>query len=75
MKNLSISILFFSSFAMACSPKTYDSVEWQNSIVAVDDLIDDWFYPLRFYDYKSKIIIVFPTSRKIYNYVLKFQID
>ena len=60
---------------MACSPKTYDSVEWQNSIVAVDDLIDDWFYPLRFYDYKSKIIIVFPTSRKIYNYVLKFQID
>jgi hypothetical protein len=64
MKNLSISILFFSSFAMACSPKTYDSVEWQNSIVAVDDLIDDWFYPLRFYDYKSKKIAMIPNDFK-----------
>jgi hypothetical protein len=55
MKNLSISILLFSILALACSPKTYDSVEWQNSSVAVDGVIDDWANPLRFYDNKSKI--------------------
>jgi hypothetical protein len=55
MKTLSISVLLVSILAIACSTKTYDSLEWQSTQVGIDGIIDDWSNPLRFYDYKSKI--------------------
>jgi hypothetical protein len=55
MKNLIVSILLISILAIACSPKTYDSLEWQGTEIGIDGLINDWSNPLRFYDYKSKI--------------------
>ncbi len=91
MKNLTVSILFMSILAIGCSPKTYDSLEWQGTDVGIDGIINDWSNPLRFYDYKSKInysisndqkniflcikISDRPTQMKILRAGMEFKID
>lgn len=55
MKNLRILIFIISLLFISCSPKSYDSLDWQGTNIGIDGMIDDWTNPLRFYDYKSKI--------------------
>ena len=91
MKTQYVLILFISILAISCSPKTYDSLEWQGTDVGIDGIINDWSNPLRFYDYKSKInysisnnlkniylcikISDRPTQMKILRAGMEFRID
>lgn len=54
MKRFTFGTLVLLGFT-ACSPKVYQSLDWQSKVVVADGKIDEWPNPLRFYDDKSKV--------------------
>ncbi|MDR3705209.1 MAG: hypothetical protein P4L28_04790 [Paludibacteraceae bacterium] len=59
--------LVFIPFAIllgACAPKTYNSMIWQPTPVAIDGKADGWGTPLRYYDKNSKLFYEIKNDRE-----------
>jgi hypothetical protein len=59
--------LVFIPFAIllgACAPKTYNSMIWQPTPVAIDGKANEWGTPLRYYDKNSKLFYEIKNDRE-----------
>ena len=49
---------------VACAPKTYNSMIWQPTPVAIDGKASEWGTPLRYYDKNSKLFYEIKNDRE-----------
>lgn len=54
MKKAAFGLLVLAGIS-SCTPKVYQSLDWQTKQVVADGKVQEWTIPLRFYDDKTKI--------------------